>query len=127
MNLGGEPMRAHRTMALLGKAGAMIAAIAAAALIAPGAAVAAPAVNNYPAPEPALTVNAGSISAGRTVRISGVGFDAKEPVSISVRYRLTSRKSIKQPRFAREPQGRANSDGEYRSGVSLLLPGRATI
>ena len=124
-------MRAQRTMALLVGAVAMIAAVAGAALIGPGAASAAPAAaaNAYPAPPPSVTVNAGSVTPGRSVRLSGMGFGNGEPVLIDVVYRIIPGTPALQPPFPGPGSGisRADASGNVRARVALTFPGYATI
>lgn len=120
-------MRAHRLLARLATAGAMIAAAAGAALIAPGVATAVPG-QNYPPPPPALTVSAGSVGLGQRVSIAGVGFARREPVTVAIRYRISLRPGQYGPSIPmRGGSGRSNNQGEYRDRVGLVFPGYATI
>src|SRR5437868_2011876 len=135
--IGREPMRAQRTVALLVGAVAMIAAVAGAALIGPGAANAAPAAGAanaapaaataYPAPPPTATVNAASVTPGRTVKVSGMGFGAKEPILVDVVYRVFPSTPALQPPFGSGGVARADGSGNVKAHVALTFPGYATI
>lgn len=133
-------MRAHRTVARLVATGAMLVVGAGAALLSPGVASAAPegyghgaggvggaAGGAYPAPKPTLTVNAASVTTGRTVRIAGSGFRKGEPVVVVVRYRITLRSAAFPPAWGQGGITRANAQGKVMSRVSLNYPGYATI
>jgi len=122
-------MRAQRTMSLLVGAIAMIAAAAGAALVGPGAANAAPATaaNAYPAPPPSVTVNAGSVTPGRTIQVSGMGFGTNEPVLFNVVYRIIPGTPALQPPFPGSAVFRADTKGDVHAHVALTFPGYATI
>src|SRR3954452_9082867 len=126
--IGREPMRAQRTVALLVGAVAMIAAVAGAALIGPGAASAAPdAATAYPAPPPTATANATSVTPGRTVRVAGMGFDAKEPDLVDLVYHVFPATPGLRPPFGGGGVSRANAAGDVKAHVTLTFPGYATI
>jgi hypothetical protein len=131
-------MRAHRTVALLLAAGAMMVVGAGAALVSPGVAAAAPGYGNghgggaaaggaYPAPKPVLMVNAHSVTTGGTVRVRGAGFAKGEPVVVTIRYRITLGSAAFHPPFGGGGYDRANRQGKVMGRVSLRYPGYATI
>lgn len=123
-------MRAQRTVALLVGAAAMIAAVAGAALIGPSAASAAPeAAAAYPAQPPSATVNASSVTPGRSVRVAGMGFGTNEPVLVDVVYRIFPGTPALQPPFQTPGSGvsRADGNGDVHARVALTFPGYATI
>ena len=119
-------MRARRTVT---RAVALLVAAVGAALITPAVAAAAPKVANdpYPAPPPSLTVSSAAVTTGKSVRVSGSGFASKEPVSITVRYRITLRSASFHPPFGGHAVGRADGQGKVKSTVALKFPGYATI
>jgi hypothetical protein len=125
-------MRAHRIISLVAATGAMVAAVAGAALISPGVACAAPAVPAvaaYPAPPPSLTVSSPSVTTGRTVRVLGNGFVAGERVAVVLRYRITLRSAGFGPVYAPHISGgsRADDQGKVHARVTLTVPGYATV
>ncbi len=91
-------MRAHRALALLATAGAMLVAVAGATLAGPGAASAAPGPRHpkppapgnpqaYPPPPPLLVVNRGTVKVGQSVHTFGNHFGFHEKVIIVVRFK----------------------------------------
>lgn len=124
-------MRAHRTLALLVAAGALAAGVGTAVLV-PGVAAAAPGYTvqppgPYPAPPPAVTVNTATVTTGKSVRVSGNGFASKEPVAITIRYRITPRSAAFIPPYGGGGMGKADGQGKVHAKVSLKFPGYATI
>jgi hypothetical protein len=124
-------MRAHRTLALLVAAGALAAGVGTAVLV-PGVAAAAPGYTvqppgPYPAPPPAVTVNTATVTTGKTVRVSGIGFAKKEPVAITIKYRITPRSAAFTPPYGGGGMDKADGQGKVRAKVSLKFPGYATI
>jgi hypothetical protein len=118
-------MRARTRTALSTLAGAVVAA---AVLGAPTSAQAAPEVA-YPAPAPAITVSAASVSTGDAVRLSGRSFIAGEPIKISVQYRITRTSGGYDNPWGVSVKGdrRADDDGRFSARVRLGMPGYAII
>jgi hypothetical protein len=124
-------MRAHRTLALLVAAGALAVGVGTAVLV-PGVAAAAPGYTvpppgPYPAPPPAVTVNTATVTTGKTVRVYGNGFASKEPVAISIKYRITPRSAAFNPPYGGGGMDKADGQGRVRAKVALKFPGYATI
>ncbi|WP_238007267.1 hypothetical protein KZZ52_02625 [Dactylosporangium sp. AC04546] len=129
-------MRARTASALTAVAGAIVAA---AVLGAPTAAQAeeeghhpagATAMNAaYPAPEPAIRVSSASIQTGDAVRLSGRRFLPGEPISISVKYRITPNSGTYDNPWGVSVKGdrRADDKGKFSAKVRLSLPGYARI
>jgi hypothetical protein len=99
------------------------------AVLVPGVASANPTVRpeEYPAPPPAVTVNSGTVTTGKTVRLSGTGYANKEPVMITVRYRITPRSHAFDPPYGGGGIDKADGQGRVRAKVALKFPGYATI
>jgi hypothetical protein len=120
-------MRA-RTLSARKVLGGLCGAIVAAAVLgAPTSAQAAP-EGAYPAPAPAIRVSAGSVTFGDAVRLSGKGFVAGEPISITVLYRIT-RHSGGYDGWGTRISGdrRAGDDGRFSARVRFGTPGYAII
>ncbi|HKT02264.1 MAG TPA: hypothetical protein VJT31_22275 [Rugosimonospora sp.] len=127
-------MRAHRALALLATAGAMLFATASIVLVGPGVAVAAPApapnpqggapapqVGNpqsaYPLPPPSLVTNRGRVKVGQKVRIFGNHFGYVERVVVTITANQVSRRlTLTTDRY-----------GRFRTSIPLTAPGRVTI
>src|SRR5690348_16397786 len=117
-------MRAHRAMALLATAGAVLVATATFALVGPGAAVAAPGPaprpaapggpQSYPPPPPSLAANRGTVKVGQKVRVFGNHFAYRETVVIKVQHGPTI--TVTTDKF-----------GRFGSNLLLRLKGRITI
>jgi len=118
-------MRARSTSALTAFAGAIVAA---AVLGAPSSAQAAPEAA-YPAPAPAIRVSSASITIGNAVRLSGRSFQPGEPISISVRYRITRHSGGFDNPFGVRINGdrRADENGKFSARIRLGTPGLAVI
>ena len=120
-------MRTQRTMAVLAATGAFLMA-AASVLLAPGAASAAPRQNDYPAPPSTISISSGTVRAGNSVGISGVGFGEHEPVVVQTRIRPRSghwfpRRGI----LTHQQTVWTNGEGEFRTRVPTFLPGSLII
>jgi hypothetical protein len=119
-------MRAQRILARLATAGAMIAAVVAATLVAPG--VAAAHHDPYPAPSSSLTVSSGTVTVGRSVTVFGNGFARDEIVKLTVRYQMHLGQGSHGPSVSFGAGSvRANNHGKFSKRISLWVPGTATI
>jgi hypothetical protein len=122
-------MRAHRALALLATAGAMLVAAATAALVGPVAATAAPAPapppavpggpQAYPPPPPSLTTSRASVKVGQNAHVFGNHFGYLETVVVSVTYSAGGHGAtltVRTDRF-----------GRFGSNVRLRIAGTATV
>jgi len=115
-------MRAHRVLAFLATAGAVLVATASIALVGPGVAAAAPGggqkpaapsgPQSYPPPPPLLVSNRGTVKVGQKIRLFGNHFGYRETVVI---------------RVAHGPTIRVTTDRYGRFGSSVQLNVRGTI
>lgn len=120
-------MRTQRTMAVLAATGAFLMA-AASVLLAPGAASAAPRQNeHYPAPPSTISISSGTVRAGNSVGVSGVGFGEHEPVVVQTRFRPRSVWFPRHGIVTHQQTVWTNRDGEFRTRVPTFLPGSIII
>jgi hypothetical protein len=122
-------MRAHRALALLATAGAVLVATATAALVGPVAANAAPAPapsppvasgpQFYPPPPPALTSNRGTVKVGQNAHVFGNHFGYRESVVITISYSAGG--------HGRTIVVGTDRFGRFGANVTLRIAGSATI
>lgn len=119
-------MRTQRTTALLVTGLAMVTAVAGAVLTGAGTASAA---ESYPAPQPTATVNAASVTTGRSVQVVGRDFDATEPVLVRVKYKVAPGVAgFNTPDLGNGGfEFLSNDNGKVRANVPLKIPGTAVI
>lgn len=117
-------MRTQRTMAVLAAIGAFLLATVG-VLLTPGAASAAP---DYPPPPSSISVSSGTVRAGASVGVMGVGFGAKEPVVVQTRYRPKAGFWFpKHGIVIGQKTVWTDKKGEFSTRVATYFPGKVII
>jgi LPXTG-motif cell wall-anchored protein len=108
----------------------LIAAAATTAVAVPAAAYGQP----YAPVGPTVTVSDSTVVVGDTVEVTGTGFGAGEPITITVSYQTIGmgiprggRSVVPRAQQLAQDTARANADGTFRHRLTLTTAGRALI